>query len=340
MITSSVLPLYNALANTNLCQKKIIKPARLHRGDTIGLVAPGSPLTKKKFRTCIDNLTALGFQLKYDEATVMAQNGYLAGSDTLRLQSLHAMFADSTVKAIWCLRGGYGTSRLLPDLDFGLVKKNPKVLIGYSDITALNNVIFQQTGLVTFHGPMGVSDFTAYTTQQLLAVLMQSNEALSIPLSSENQALINGKTQPAFFRQTITGGKAIGQLCGGNLSLLVALVGTSYEPDFTNKIIFIEEIGEKPYRIDRMFTQLLQTKTFRKASGIALGIFEDCQPPSDEPSLSLLATLQDRLSGLSIPVAYGFSFGHIANMCTLPIGISATLDADTFSLTLNESAVL
>ena len=315
-------------------RKKQIKPARLKKGDTIGLIAPGSPIPDDRFGQAIKNVERLGFKTVYTQ-NAKAQHGFLAGTDAQRLDDLHQMFADPAVAGIWCLRGGYGCTRLLPHIDYSLIRKNPKVLIGYSDITALLQAINIKTGLVGFHGPAAVSTFTEYTVDHVKSVLINAECPLKIDISSENLA----KEAPEYQSYVIRPGTAEGRLVGGNLSLLASMTGTDFEWSVKNKIVFIEDIGEKPYRIDRMLTQLMQSCRLDKAAAIILGVFVDCEAKPDAASLSLSETLKDRLYGLGIPVIYGLSFGHIANQFTLPIGIKARIDTASRQLTLLEKAV-
>ena len=311
-----------------------ILPKRLQPGDTIGLITPGSYIEEEGLQKAVDNMLKLGFRLKLGK-NIRVQRGFNAGTDQQRLDDLHMMFADDSVSGIWCARGGYGCSRLLPNIDYDLIRNNPKALIGYSDVTALLNAIFHKTGLIGFHGPVGASELTEYTEAQFRAVVMEGRTAHSISLSQENKE----KEDTAFHTFTINKGKARGILIGGNLSLLAAMAGTDYLPEAKGKLVFIEDVGEKPYRIDRMLTQLRQAWQLGQSAGIAMGIFEDCQAKEEERSLSLTETVIDRIKELNVPAVYGLSFGHIANQCTLPVGIEAELDVEGQSLTLLEAAV-
>ena len=314
---------------------KRIKPVRLKEGDLIGLITPGSYISDEALQKTVQNIEGMGFRTRLS-ANIRAERGFTAGTDRERLTDLHTMFSDEEVAGIWCARGGYGCSRLLPGIDYDLIKRNPKVLIGYSDITALIQAIHGRTGLVCFHGPVGASDFNDYTKTQCLSVIVEGRSPYTIPLAEANQLPDN----PAYTNFVIQLGQARGMLAGGNLSLLAALTGTPFDLDPEGKLLFIEEIGEKPYRIDRMLTQLRQAWPLHKATGIALGIFEDCQPEEGDRSLSLVDTLKDRISDLSLPAAYGLSFGHIKAQCTLPVGIEAVFDAGNYSITLLESGVV
>lgn len=313
---------------------KIKKPLRLKKGDTIGMITPGSYISDEGLKTAIEHVENLGFKVQLGKH-IRAKRGFNAGTDAQRLEDLHAMFSDKNVAGIWCARGGYGCGRLLQKIDYQLIKKNPKVLIGYSDITALHLAIYKKTGLICFHGPVGASEFTKYTLENFQKIVMQPQANILLKPAKENLE----QEDPNFHPRTIISGKAQGKLIGGNLSLLASLVGTDFEPDFKNKIVFIEDIGEKPYRIDRMLTQLRQGTNLREANGIALGIFADCEADTDDNSLTLLETLTDRLGDLQMPVVYGLSFGHIANQITLPIGVEAALNTVDFTLKILEESV-
>lgn len=317
-------------------KKSIIKPKRLKEGDRIALVAPGSYISESELQDSVKNLSDLGFQVTFSERLTL-QNGYFSGTDAQRAEDLMEMFEREDVDAIMCVRGGYGCARILPLLDYNIIRKNPKILIGYSDVTALLYGIFKKTGLITFHGPVATSTFNEFSVNNFKGVLMnpQSNKKLfnTNPPSDEN----------IYGVQTLVEGKAKGRLIGGNLSIMVSLIGTKYDVDYSNKIIFIEEIGEEPYRIDRMLTQLIQADKFKKAAGIMMGIFSKCEPKEKDPSFSksfsLMEVLKDRFSGFKIPVIYGMSFGHVKDKFTIPFGALAELDTSEQSFTLLESAV-
>ncbi|MEP6902782.1 MAG: LD-carboxypeptidase [Actinomycetota bacterium] len=316
--------------------KKLIKPKRLAKGDTVGVIAPASSLSSADFDKALQNLADLGFKTKVGKYA-RGRNGFLAGTDNERLEDLHGAFGDPEIKAVWCVRGGYGISRLLPAVDFNLIKKNPKIFIGYSDITALHLAISQNCGLVTFHGPVAASVYSDYPKNHVINVLMNPSAPYKVELAPDNIA----KESNLFKTEVITKGKARGKLIGGNLSLLTALAGTPFGLQNTKgKILFTEDVGEQPYRIDRMLTQLRQSLNMRELAGIALGVFEDCNPKDTTTSQSLIEVVKDRLGDLGIPVIYGLSFGHIRDQFTLPIGIEAELDTENAALTFLETGVI
>jgi muramoyltetrapeptide carboxypeptidase len=314
----------------------IIKPYRLKPGDTIGIIAPGSFITEKELNISADNIKKLGFNVYYSDR-VLSKYGYLSGTDRERADDVNAMFSNSSVNGIICARGGYGCSRILPLLDYELIRNNPKVISGYSDITSLLYGIFSQTGLICFHGPVGISTFNDYSVDAFYRVMVnpvEHDQFFSKPeaVDKENYRI-----------RTIVSGKGRGKLVGGNLSVVLSMLGTPYDISTEGKIVFLEEVGEEPYRIDRMLTQLIQAGKLDKAAGIIMGIFVDCEPGGKNTSItnsfSLMEILFEKLSPLKIPVIYGTSFGHVKNKLTLPLGIEAELDTEVQSLTLLESAV-
>lgn len=312
----------------------LIKPRRLKKGDTIGLITPGSFIPDQALEKAIANVQQLGFKVKLGQH-IRALRGFNAGTDEQRLEDLHSMFADESVDGIWCARGGYGCTRLLPMIDYDLLRRNPKVFLGYSDITALHNAFYQRCGLVTFHGPVASSTLTPYAIAHFQRALMEQIQTQVIQPAGANKQVKDVLYQPAMIRR----GVARGALIGGNLSLLAAMSGTDFEIDPRGKIIFLEDIEEKPYRIDRMLTQLRQANQLAEAAGFALGIFADCIPEPADRSLTLLETVEDRLLPLQKPAVYGLSWGHISNQATLPVGVQAELDADNMQLRLLESGV-
>jgi muramoyltetrapeptide carboxypeptidase len=321
----------------NSQNKKLIKPARLKNGNTIALVTPGSYITEQEKEESINNLKSLGFNVTYSDK-LMQKNGYFSASDEERAADLNEMFKRKDIQGIMCARGGYGCARILPHLDYDLIEDNPKALIGFSDVTALQYAIFKNTGLITFHGPVSISTFSSFSNKNFRNVLLNPSDELALENSK------TGNNYNPYGIIVIADGKAEGELVGGNLSIVVSLIGTEYDLDFSNKIVFLEEFIEEPYRIDRMLTQMIQAGKFENAAGIALGVFKLCEPdtanPSFKDSFSLMEVLKDRVGKLGIPVVYGLSFGHVADKFTLPFGIKAELNSDTKQIKLLESGVL
>lgn len=311
-----------------------ILPAPLRPGAKISLIAPASPASDEKIAQALTNLKNLGFEVK-EGASMRKRLGHLAGTDAERLADLHAAFSDPDTDAVWCVRGGYGCTRLLPNVDFDLIRRHPKPFFGYSDVTALHLAIGQKTGLVTFHAPVAAGEYEPATFPHLIAVARDGTAPYTINKRTNNDVVSDVPFAPFIIRE----GAAEGELTGGNLSLLAAMCGTPWQPSFKDKMVFLEDVGEQPYRIDRLLTQLLEATDLRQAAGLALGVFYDCQPKKGEYSLSLQETLIDRLAQLNLPVFYGFPFGHILEQATLPYGIQARMDAKAGTLTLLERAV-
>jgi muramoyltetrapeptide carboxypeptidase len=263
--------------------------------------------------------------------------GNYGGTVAARIADLHAMFRDPEVKAIWAIRGGSGCISLLRHLDYRLIRTHPKILLGYSDITALHLAIHRHAGLVTFHGPVASSTPSDYATEHLLAVLTEPRESYTIPMSVENDR--RALEEPWYATRTVHEGVATGPLIGGNLSLVSALAGTPYAADFTGSLLFIEEVNEEPYRIDRWMTQLDLAVGFDKAAAIMIGICENCGPQGDGPSLTLDETLDVHLQPLRVPAVTGYSFGHIRNQFTIPVGVKGRLDTESRTVTLLEAGV-
>lgn len=309
-------------------EEKMIKPKALKFGDTIGLVAPASPTTKEKIKRAHDRLIQMGFKVKMGKSS-HGKYGYLAGGDALRAEDLNDMFRDDWVDGIICLRGGYGSPRILDLLDYELIKNNPKVFIGYSDITALHMAINKFSKLVTFHGPMAADlagDFSKFSEESLYHCILEG---------SFSPYLLNPPDEEI---RTICKGLAEGPIIGGNLSLITATLGTPYEIDARGKILFIEEVGEAPYRVDRMLTQLRLSGKLEEAAGIILGDFDTCIVEASKAgdSLTLEEILEDIIKPLNKPTIFNLRSGHCEPMITIPFGVKARLDAGRKELILLE----
>ena len=336
---ASCLPLATTLSAPRAAESALIKPKKLNEGDTIGLVTPASALPRTSFDLAIENITSLGFKAKYSP-NLRVKKGFLGGTDQQRLDDIHSMFESPEVSGIVCARGGYGAGRLLPHINYDLIKANPKVFVGYSDITALLYGIHKMSGLVCFHGPMAASVFSDFTKKSFKETLTQKESPIKILIPSYGA----NHEKPAFQPIRLFEGRARGALVGGNLSLVCAMLGTPYDLDFKDKIVFLEEVGENPYRIDRMLTQLLNAGKLQQAKGIALGVFYDCQTAPTDPSYpwstGLKSVLMDRIAPLKIPAIYGMPIGHIEDNATLPFGVQAQLDTTAGSLSLLAPAVV
>lgn len=314
-----------------------LRGKRLAPGDTIGLIEPASASTEPFDLTLVEEtIRALGFKPKR-AAHLLDRYGYLAGQDRDRASDVNAMFADKSVQAIFAVRGGWGCARLLPYLDYDLIRANPKPLMGYSDITALHMAIQAKTGLVTFHGPNASSAWGRQSVDSFRPLAMDAAmPTYANPVASEDRL-----TQKKWRTQTIRAGVARGRLLGGNLTVLSALVGTPYLPDFTGAILFLEDIGEAEYRIDRMLTQLALSGILRRVAGIIFGQCTDCK--DKDPGLvnfTLSSLFEQHFAPLNVPVFQGAFIGHMPDQFTLPVGVMAEMDAAAATLKLLEPAVL
>ncbi len=311
-----------------------ILPPRLKKNDVIGLVTPSSSIKSEQLDETIIKLEGLGYRVYYNNS-VLDEYGYYAGKDSDRAEEIMHMFSNNEVDAILCVRGGYGAIRILDLIDYDIISSNPKLFMGYSDITALHAAIYKRTGLVSFHSPMGVSDFNSFAITSFNNVVVEPKDHYSYGYQREEKTDDNTE----FDRYTINKGIAEGELAGGNISVLDSIIGTDYEPDFKGKIVYLEEIEEKTYKVDKMLFHLLSSTNLKQAAGIVLGVFKDCNI-NDEPRISLKQALNDLFTPLNIPVSYGLSFGHIDYKITIPFGIRGKMNANNNSLELLEKAVL
>ena len=304
----------------NNTEKTPLIPARLMPGDTVGIVAPAGPFDPEKFMKGKAVLESMGFQTFFDES-IFHKYGFLAGTDIQRADQVNRLFADPDVQAVVCARGGYGSMRILPFLDFETIQENPKIFIGYSDISALLSVLHDRCGLVTFHGPVVTT--LANASQETIAAMrtvLTSNTILE--LKPEKGIVIKP-------------GAALGTVAGGNLTTLCHLVGTPYTPSFNGKILLLEDLGEAPYRIDRMLTQMELAGCFEGLKGLVLGSFEECGQPDE-----IFRIVQEIFRDVDIPILSGFEIGHRGINITIPIGLGATLDADRQVLAFHEPATV
>lgn len=317
--------------------QKRIKPPALRRGDLVALFNPSGFADDALIQRSTVNLETQGFRVMH-AAHLRASRGNTAGTIGQRLTDLHALFSNREVRALWAARGGSGTAQILPYIDYGLVARNPKVVIGYSDITSLLLALYARSGLVGFHGPVASSGFTPFTVSQLNATLVEGR--VNHVMTTAEEHARRAQDEPHFVQRVLTSGNAEGTILGGNLSVLASLIGTPYLPDTRDALLFLEEISEAPYRIDRMLTQLEQSGSLAGVRGAMLGVFVKCEPAANEESLVLSQALNDHFVARPIPSAYGLSFGHISSQWVLPIGVRARFDADARSLTLLESGVI
>ena len=317
----------------------LIRPRRLSPGQTIGLVAPSSaPNDPEQIRFAIETMESLGFRVR-PGAHLFDRDGYLAGADALRAADLNAMFADDRIDAIWCVRGGYGASRILPLLDYEQMRRAPKALVGYSDITALHMALHTRADLVSFHGPVAWRSFTPYSLGQLKRVLFEP--AVPVRLGGAPPfERAEGQVERENRVTTLVPGVARGRLLGGNLCLMAHLTGTPYAADLRGAILFLEDVDEPYYRIDRFLTQLWLSGRLDGVAGVAFGKFTRCEPSASYVQNRVLEdVLAERCRALGVPAVAGLMIGHIDDQTTLPLGCLAELDAGAGTLTLLEPGV-
>ncbi|MEZ0538204.1 S66 peptidase family protein [Fibrella arboris] len=312
-----------------------LKPPRLKPGDTIGLFCPAAPAySKETVQITIESLQALGFKTKLS-AHFYDRYGYLAGSDADRAADLNNFFADPAVNAVMAMHGGWGCARILPLLKYDQIRRTPKILIGYSDITALLLAINAKTGLVTMHGPVGSVTWNRFTTDWLKRVLIHG-EAVQFQNPVDDAATL-APTRDRI--TTLRPGTARGRLLGGNLTVLSHLIGTPYLPDWTGALLFLEDVQEEPYRIDRMIAQLKLAGILDQVAGVVFGKCSKCESTNSYGSLTLEDILATYLEPLNVPAFAGSMIGHITDKFTIPVGLNAEIDATKGTIQLLESAV-
>lgn len=305
-------------------RRRRLLPVALRPGDTVALVSPSSATDERlSLQLAQEAMQALGFKVKTG-AHYASRRGHLAGTDAERAGDLNAMFADTEVNAVVCVRGGSGAARLLPMLDYDAIRANPKVLLGYSDITALLNAVLAQTGLVTFHGPVGASSWNRFNVDQFRRVFFDRELMRYRNVVDAGDELVPRKNRTL----AITGGRARGELVGGNLAVLTAIAGSPYLPDFTGKILFLEDVSEAPYRVDRMLTTLRLMGALDRIAGFIFGECTDCDPGDGYGSLTLDQIFDDHIKPLGIPAYRGAMIGHIREQFIVPVGGRVEMDAD------------
>ena len=288
-------------------RKRALKPPRLGPGSVIGIAAPAGPFEPATLDRGVEVLRAMDFEVVVPDGLFDA-NGYLAGTDAHRADVLNRLFADPGIDAVMCARGGYGSLRILPLLDYARMAAQPKALIGFSDITALLTAVFSRCGLVTFHGPVVTT--LADASKRTLAGL-RAAVASDRPLTVRSEGATALRT-----------GSASGPVCGGNLTTLCHLLGTPFAPRFRSRIVFLEDRGEAPYRVDRMLVHMRTAGCFEGIKGLVLGSFDDCGTPAE-----IQAIVTDVFQGAQFPILAGVEAGHTEPNLTLPLGVRAALDA-------------
>lgn len=301
-----------------MMEQMLIKPHALRPGDTIGIAAPASPFDQRAFEGGIAVLESMGYRVKIPENLFLRQ-GYLAGSDVERSSQLMQLFEDETVAAIFCVRGGFGSMKLLPLLDFETIRARPKILLGFSDVTVLLLAIYSRCGMVTFHGPL-VTTLNRNSEKSCTGLVEAVGSGRRLSLKPSQPVVLNP-------------GKASGPLLGGNLTSLCHLMGTVYEPRFGGYLLFLEDRGEAPYRIDRMLSQLQLGGRLDEVSGVVLGSFQDCGSLEE-----VYAVFVEAFRNTHVPVLAGFDVGHAVDNLTVPIGIRAELNTEDMTLRFLEPA--
>lgn len=295
----------------------MIRPKPLKKGDTIGLIGASSPTPSERTKPAIEAMEKLGLKVIAGESCY-ASHGYLSGKDELRARDINRMFKNPSIAGVFCIRGGYGSARLLELLDFNIIKSNPKLFVGYSDVTALHIAFNQTCELITFHGPMPSTELykgvDSYTMDHYLNSIFSDKPLglIQAPKGVETKTLVGGSSE--------------GILTGGNLSLVAASIGTKYEIDTKGKILFLEEVDEEPYRIDRMLIQLKQSGKLDSAVGIILGSWTNCIAEEPEKSLTLKEIFEELIAPLNKPTIYDFPCGHSLPSVTLPLGAKVRID--------------
>jgi len=337
-LASLAYPLSSFATNTvTPLQSNLLIPEKLNEGDTIGIVSPASAIFESEpYTIAKESFEAMGLKVKFGKNT-KNRYGHLAGTDEERAEELNEMFRDTSVKAIIALRGGSGSARILNKIDYDLIKQNPKIFIGYSDITALHLAIFEKTGLVTFHGPVAVSAWNNFSYNHLKKLLFEKKALTFTNPSEKGNELVATKNRI----RTINSGMGKGQLLGGNLSVLTGIIGSTYFPkNWKGKILYIEDIGEKIYAVDRMMTQIQLAGVFDQISGFIFGKCTDCDPGgSGYGSLTMEEVIDHYIKSLNIPAFSGAMIGHIDNNITIPNGIEAEINADSGTIKLLTPAV-
>lgn len=306
-----------------------ILPRGIRAGSTVGIVCPASGASMQDIADFAALCREWGVRVKLGK-NISRRNGYLSAPDEDRASELMGFIEDPEVDAVVCARGGYGVMRILPMLDFTAIRQAGKIIMGFSDITALLIAANQLSGIVTFHGPVASSTFDPFTVQSLQGVVLPESTA-NLTTFSNNRLTV------------IKDGVAQGKLTGGNLALVVSTLGTKFEIDTTDAILFLEEVNEEPFRVDRMLTQLWLAGKLQSANAIALGNFRDCEARGTSitgPSFTLSQVFQERLASLGIPVVYGLPFGHVRSKLTLPLGVNAELNATDRTFKVLEPAVV
>jgi len=316
--------------------KPLVRPPRLERGSRVALLAPAGPLLERDDVARAQELCrALGYEPVVGEHA-LARFGYLAGTDEERLHDLNGALADDTIDAVWCLRGGYGVTRLLDRVDFAALVRRPRAIIGFSDITALLAAVTRRAGVVAFHGPPARAAMPAFTRRHFTRVLTAPEPAGVLePLPPPADVLVPQQNRVV----TIRGGAAEGTLAGGNLTLLQCLIGTPFFPDMNGALLVLEDVDEDLYRVDRMLAHLRMAGILAGVRGVLAGRFTGLDRSTGDGAFGLDEVLEHYFGPLGVPVVHGLPIGHIDDQWTLPLGARARFDADAGTVEVVEGAV-
>jgi muramoyltetrapeptide carboxypeptidase len=313
-----------------------IRARRLQSGDTLALINPsGAIFERAPYQYAAETVQALGFKVR-EAPNLRARWGHFAGSDAQRASDVNAMFADPGVQGILAMTGGSGGNRILPLLDYELIRRNPKFLGGFSDITALINAVHARTGLITFHSPVADSEWNGFSVDHFRGTVMEAQPMLLANARDRDDHLVprSGRTH------ALRGGTARGPLVGGNLAVLTSMAGSPYWPSFDGAILFLEDINEYIYRVDRMLSTLKISGALQRVAGVVLGAFTKCEPGDGRyGTLTLDEVFDDYFKPLNVPVYSGAMFGHIKRKFTLPVGLDVEMDADAGTIRLLQPAV-
>lgn len=317
-------------------QRPLVKPPRLRRGDTVGLIKPAGFLADEfDLQLAMEAVSAMGLVPK-PAPHLLARYGYLAGRDEQRAADLNAMYADDSVRAVLAVRGGWGSARMLPYLNFDVIRANPKLLVGFSDITALHMAFASRAGFPTIHGPNAGSAWGKLSWDWFRELVFDGKT----PLYRNPAATEDRLVQRDWRTQTIRPGKAAGRLLGGNLTVLTALMGTPYLPQFDGAILFLEDVDEAEYRIDRMLTQLALAGVLRRVSGVVFGQCTNCRATGPSyGGFTLSQVLRQHLQPLGVPAYQGALFGHVDDQFSLPVGARCEIDATAGTIRIIEPVV-
>ena len=314
----------------------MLRPRRLQPGDTIGLINPSNAIYERQpYELAHESLQALGFKVR-EAKNLRARWGHFAGTPQQRADDVNSLFADDAIHGILAVTGGSGANRILPLLDYDLIRRKPKFLGGFSDVTALINAVHAKSGLVTFHCPVGASEWNSFNVEHFRGAVIDA-QALTLRNRVEKTDVLVPKEGRI---STLRGGRAQGRLVGGNLAVLTSLAGSGYLPSFDGAILFLEDVNEYIYRVDRMLSTLKLMGALDALAGVVLGAFTNCNPGEGFGTLTLDEVFDDYFLSLNVPVYRGAMIGHIRRKFTVPVGLEAEMDADAGTILFLQSAVV